>query len=87
MGEEVSEEERTSMEEAVSELESVLQEDNIDEINSKSQRLAELAGALAQKAYEKQQQNEEGSTSKEEDSDNVVDADFEEVKDEKSDKS
>ena len=75
------------MEEAVSELESVLHEDNIDEINAKSQKLGELAGALAQKAYEKQQQNEEGSTSREEDSDDVVDADFEEVKDEKNDKS
>ena len=75
------------MEEAVSELESVLHEDNIDEINSKSQRLGELAGALAQKAYEKQQQNEEESTSREENSDDVVDADFEEVKDEKNDKS
>ena len=87
LGEEVGEAERSDIEAAVAELETVLQEDNIEEINSKSQRLAELAGALAQKSYEKQQKNGEEATSEDGDSDNVVDADFEEVKDEKSDKS
>ena len=60
----------------------------LDDITAKTQKLAEVSGQIAQKAYEAQQAQGEAQPQAEPetaqaDDDNVVDADFEEVKDDK----
>jgi molecular chaperone DnaK len=90
LGEKVTAEERAPIEEACSEVEEALKEGSLEAINTSSEKLTQLASSLAQKAYEAAQAEEtqeEGSTANSGDSestdDNVVDADFEEVKDDK----
>jgi molecular chaperone DnaK len=80
--EEVSEDEKTAIETAITELEEAIKSDDKDAIDTKSQALTEKAQPLAQKAQAKA--GSEQDTSKATDaSDDVVDADFEEVKDDK----
>jgi molecular chaperone DnaK len=90
LGEKVTAEERVPIEQACSEVEEALKEGSLEAINTSSEKLTQLASSLAQKAYEAAQAEEtqeEGSTANSGDSestdDNVVDADFEEVKDDK----
>ncbi|MAX29235.1 MAG: molecular chaperone DnaK [Thiotrichales bacterium] len=89
LGDQVTAEERTPIEDACTEVEEALKEGSLEAINSSSEKLTELASSLAQKAYEAAQAEgaqEDGSTSsgeQETTDDNVVDADFEEVKDDK----
>ena len=80
---EISEEEKTSIEGALSELEESIKGDDKEAIDAKVQNLSEKAQVLAQKAQEKagaEGSTEAGSADASED---VVDADFEEVKEEK----
>ena len=80
---EISEDEKTSIEGALSELEESIKGDDKEAIDAKVQNLSEKAQVLAQKAQEKagaEGSNEAGSADAGED---VVDADFEEVKEEK----
>ena len=89
LGDQVTAEERTPIEDACTEVEEALKEGSLEAINSSSEKLTELASSLAQKAHEAAQAEgaqEDGSTSsgeQETTDDNVVDADFEEVKDDK----
>ena len=89
LGDQVTAEERTPIEDACTEVEEALKEGSLEAINSSSEKLTELASSLAQKAYEAAQAEGaqgDGSTSsgeQETTDDNVVDADFEEVKDDK----
>ncbi|MBE28645.1 molecular chaperone DnaK [bacterium] len=80
---EISEDEKTAIEGALSELEESIKGDDKDTIDAKVQNLSEKAQVLAQKAQEKA--GAEGSANAEstETSEDVVDADFEEVKEEK----
>jgi molecular chaperone DnaK len=86
LGEKATSEERLNIENAVSDLKSVLDKDDKDAIEAKTAALAEASGSLAQKLYAEQQA--EGSAdaeSAEAGGDDVVDAEFEEVdKDDKS---
>ena len=80
--EEISEDEKTAIDAAVSELEESIKGDDKEAIDAKVQNLSEKAEVLAQKAQEKASSEapSEGGT---EANDDVVDADFEEVKEEK----
>jgi molecular chaperone DnaK len=86
LGEKATSEERLNIENAVSDLKSVLDKDDKDAIEAKTAALAEASGSLAQKLYAEQQA--EGSAeaqSADAGGDDVVDAEFEEVdKDDKS---
>ena len=80
--EEISDEEKTTIESAVNELEESIKGDDKDDIDAKVQNLSEKAQVLAQKAQEKA--SAEGSeTANEKADEDVVDADFEEVEEEK----
>ena len=79
---EISEDEKTAIDAAVSELEESIKGDDKEAIDSKVQNLSEKAEVLAQKAQEKAS-SEAPSEGGNEANDDVVDADFEEVKEEK----
>jgi molecular chaperone DnaK len=79
---EISEDEKTAIEAAVSELEESIKGDDKEVIDAKVQNLSEKAEVLAQKAQEKAS-SEGPSEGGAEANDDVVDADFEEVKEEK----
>ncbi len=86
MGDKVEAQERTELEAVMEEVRAALKSDNKDEIEAKSQRLSELSGKLAQRAYQAEQAAGAGAPGQTEqpagaDQGNVVDADFEEVKD------
>ncbi len=94
LGSEVTDEEKTNVNRAVAALELALKGKDIDEIQAKTQSLSEISQGIAQRAYQKtqgeqqppadgeQQPTDSEQTSKPTD-DNTVDADFEEVKDDK----
>ncbi|MEX0732949.1 MAG: molecular chaperone DnaK [Aquisalimonadaceae bacterium] len=83
LGDKVSATEKQSVESAIEDLENVIKGEDKDAIDAKTQALAEVSGKLAEKLYG---QGEEGEAAKPEggktESDDVVDAEFEEVKDE-----
>ena len=85
LGDQAEESEKTAIESAIKELESALESDaGADEIKAKTEALAEASHGLAMKAYSQSQPGPQESASASdpgvEDAD-VVDADFEEVKD------
>ncbi len=80
---EISEDEKTAIEEAISELEDSIKGDDKEAIDAKVQNLSEKAQVLAQKAQEKAGSEGSAEADSSESSEDVVDADFEEVKEEK----
>ena len=81
--EEVSDDEKSAIEAAVNELEESIKGDDKEAIDAKVQNLSEKAQVLAQKAQEKASaEGPQDDNAKE--NDDVVDADFEEVNEEKS---
>jgi molecular chaperone DnaK len=80
---EISEDEKKQIEEAVSELEEVNKGDDKEAIDAKVQNLSEKAQVLAQKAQEKAGNDNAGDSASADKADDVVDADFEEVKEDK----
>ena len=86
LGDKVSGEERQAIESAVSDLKDALKDGSKETIEAKTKALAEASAAVAQKAYAEQAGGDaeaadaEGSAS---DDDGVVDAEFEEVDDDK----
>ena len=86
LGDKAEEQEKKDIEAAIADLETALKGDDKDAIAAKTTKLTEVAGKLAEKAYAAQQGAgpEAAPASKPEaDKDNVVDAEFEEVKDDK----
>ncbi len=83
LGEKVEADERAKIEVAISELKGAAEGDNKDIIETKMKALGEVSAGMTQKLYAEQAQSESGTsdadTSETED-DNVVDAEFEEVK-------
>jgi len=84
----VSEDEKSAIEAAISDLEEALKGDDKDSIEEKTKALTDASSSMAQRLYAEQQQESQG-TDQSNDSDNqgsneenVVDADFEEVKEE-----
>ena len=85
LGEVVSEEEKKQAEDARDELKAALESDNIEDIREKKDKLQEILQGLSMKAYEQaaaaqQAAQEEGAAPG---NDDVVDAEFEEVNDDK----
>ena len=80
---EISEDEKTSIEGALSELEESIKGDDKESIDAKVQNLSEKAQVLAQKAQEKAGADGSAETGSADAGEDVVDADFEEVKEEK----
>ncbi len=79
-GDKVSEEEKTAVEAAITELEEALKSDDKDDIEAKTKALTEASQAIAEKMYAEQAaQGEPGEAQAE--ADDAVDAEFEEVKD------
>jgi molecular chaperone DnaK len=88
LGEKVEAEERAKIESAIADLKEALKSDDKGIIETKSTALAEAAAPMAQKAYEAAQA--EGGEAEATDAaadDSVVDAEFEEVKDDDEQKS
>jgi len=84
-GEKVSSEERHAVETAVSDLKAVLDDGDKDIIETKTAALAEASAAVAQKMYDEQAAAEGDATEQSDGgADDVVDAEFEEVEDDKS---
>ncbi|MDB9865677.1 molecular chaperone DnaK [Candidatus Thioglobus sp.] len=79
---EISDDEKSAIETALSELEESIKGDDKEAIDTQVQNLSEKAQVLAQKAQEKATA-ESGEADKSEGNDDVVDADFEEVNEEK----
>ena len=79
---EISDDEKSAIEVALSELEESIKGDDKEAIDTQVQNLSEKAQVLAQKAQEKASA-EGAETDKSEGNDDVVDADFEEVNEEK----
>ena len=88
-GDEASEAERAEIETAIAELEAALKDSDLEAIDAKTQKLTEVSQVLAQKMYAKQAEaaqpgaDAEASSGGAEGNDDAVDAEFEEVKDEK----
>ena len=80
---EISEDEKTSIEGALSELEESIKGDDKEAIDAKVQNLSEKAQVLAQKAQEKAGTGGSAEADSADAGEDVVDADFEEVKEEK----
>jgi molecular chaperone DnaK len=84
LGEQVEAEERAKIETAVADLKEALKGDDKDVLETKSKALAEAAAPMAQKAYEKAAAESGAEGAADTDAagdDSVVDAEFEEVKD------
>ncbi|MBK2124245.1 molecular chaperone DnaK [Fangia hongkongensis] len=96
LGDKVSDEEKAKVEEAAKALEEVLKTDNKADIELRTKALEEAFSPIAQKAYQEQAQagaqpegaegQESAGAQEQKADDNVVDAEFEEVKDDKKDK-
>ncbi|MEO1574723.1 MAG: Hsp70 family protein, partial [Pseudomonadota bacterium] len=88
-GDKVEADERAKIEAAISDVKSAVEGDNKDVIDTKVKALTELSGGLAQRLYAEQAQAEGGAEGAEGagpsggDDDNVVDAEFEEVNENK----
>ena len=81
--------EKESIESAISALEEALKSEDKNDIEEKTKSLADASSSLAQRLYAEQQQTQQENQNNSESenatsSDEVVDADFEEVKEEKS---
>jgi molecular chaperone DnaK len=87
LGDKATSEERLQVENAIADLKGALKSDNKEQIDTKAAALAEASGGLAQRLYESQAADaaadDEGGN-KAAGNDDVVDAEFEEVDDDKS---
>lgn len=87
LGEQVGADEKASIEQAINALKEAVRSDDKDDIEAKTNSLTELSGKLAERVYAQKSGNEDagnaaGSSANAAD-DGVVDAEFEEVKDDK----
>ena len=84
----VSEDEKSAIEAAISDLDEALKGDDKDSIEEKTKALTDASSSMAQRLYAEQQQESQGadqandSDNQGSNEENVVDADFEEVKEE-----
>ena len=92
-GSKITDEEKKAIEDCSSALKEALKSENIDDIKKKSEALVQASMKLGEAIYKSQQNTkpdsnkDNGNDNKEKKDDNVVDADFEEVKDENKEKS
>ncbi|GAB4258810.1 MAG: molecular chaperone DnaK [Methylomicrobium sp.] len=87
LGDQVSSDEKSAIEKAINELKDVLKGNDKDAIEAKTNALTELSGKLAERVYAQKAEAEGGAqqsaSSSSSTDDGVVDAEFEEVKDDK----
>ncbi len=93
LGDQIDAEEKSKIEAAIEDLKGVLQGDDLEQIEAKTKVLTEASAKIAEKAYAQQggaegaaEAAQESASSSENEgagSENVVDAEFEEVKDDK----
>ena len=87
LADQISEDEKKPVDDAIAELRTALEGDDKDEIEAKTQKLSEASAPIMQKAYGQGEEGAEGEQaaggqqSQQSGDDDVVDADFEEVKD------
>ncbi|MFL2896923.1 MAG: molecular chaperone DnaK [Candidatus Pelagibacter sp.] len=92
-GSKVSDAEKKAIEDASNQLKEALKSENIDDIKKKTETLVQASMKLGEAIYKSQQNvkpdsnKDDGNDDKGKKEDNVVDADFEEVKDENKEKS
>ena len=92
-GSKISDAEKKSIEDGSNALKESLKGDNVDDIKKKTETLVQASMKLGEAIYKSQQNTkpdsskDDGKDEKEKKDDNVVDADFEEVKDENKEKS
>ena len=84
LGDQVTDEDKSGIDAAIADLKTALEGTDKDAIEEKTKALAEVSGKLAEKAYAAKADDapEAGSEKAEAADDDVVDAEFEEVKDE-----
>ena len=86
-GDKVEAEEKTAIESAIADLEAAIKADDKEDIEAKTQKLTEASSSLAQRMYAETQQAdgqpEEAATADAGGDPDAVDAEFEEVKDDK----
>ncbi|MDP2961283.1 MAG: molecular chaperone DnaK [Sulfurimicrobium sp.] len=82
-GDKISADEKAAIETAMKDAEEALKGNDKDTIEAKTKALAEASHKLAEKMYAEQPQGQAAGGEKKAEDDNVVDAEFEEVKDEK----
>lgn len=83
-GDKVSADDKLAIETALNDLKAVLDSDNAEQIKEKSQALAEVSMKLGEAMYKQSQAEAEAKANgADKDDDDVVDAEFEEVKDDK----
>jgi len=93
-GSKISESEKKSIETGISDLRNALKGTDTEEVKKKTQALVQSSMKLGEAIYKSQQKNtgsketqqNQSSKGKDQNKDNVVDADFEEVKEDKNDK-
>ena len=77
--------EKTAIEAAIADLRSVIEQDDKEAIETKTQALAEASSKMAEQMYAQSGADAEGAEATEANAaDDVVDAEFEEVKEKKS---
>jgi molecular chaperone DnaK len=84
LGDKAEAAEKKQIEAAISDLQDALKLDDVEQIRSKTTALTEHAGKLAQRVYqaaESQQAGAQSDAQSGQNTENVVDADYEEVKD------
>ncbi|WP_213422916.1 molecular chaperone DnaK [Bhargavaea massiliensis] len=86
LGDNVSEEEKKQAEEAKDELKAALEKDDIEDIRTKKDKLMEIVQQMSVKMYEQAAQQAQAQQDGGSSDDGVVDADFEEVDDDKNNK-
>ena len=93
-GDKISEDERKTIEKGITDLKDTLKGTDTEEVKKKTQNLIQVSMKLGEAVYKSQQKdapgkpgdstdNPEDQEAKKEDKENVVDADFEDVKDDK----
>ena len=80
-GDKVTEEEKAAIEAAVAELEAAVKGDSKTEIEAKIEALSQVSAPVTQKMYAEQAQQADATAASDDNADDVVDAEFEEVKD------
>ncbi|WP_022965156.1 molecular chaperone DnaK [Denitrificimonas caeni] len=80
-GDKVTEEEKAAIEAAVAELEVAVKGDDKAEIDAKVEALSQVSAPVTQKMYAEQAQQGDATAASDDNADDVVDAEFEEVKD------
>ncbi|MBL1142734.1 MAG: molecular chaperone DnaK [Proteobacteria bacterium] len=90
LGDKVEDQEKTDIDAAIADLEEALKGDDKEAITEKTTKLTEVAGKLAEKAYAQEQASADAAggespeaTETEAAGDDIVDAEFEEVEDDK----